>query len=673
MRSHALPHSCSGSNDTPHRPSVQTPHTISSACSDSPSDSSIPPSNVLPNRSNGIEPAPTPSVPMPVPPQPPFVYSNSYYQSLVHILIKLFSSSPASAAPPAPQVSSTVSPTSPAVADRISKPNIASPPCPPLSSLPCGSAPTPVAVNKVAGRVPKPYAVPPPCASPSSSSLPGDLSRTPCGSVSPKTVDSVSPAPVPASTSTPLSPLCSSLRTPAINTNSVPVPVTIPAPFSDSTSFSSRSPGLSCGSSSNLKVPTAVSAIPSPKAIQKTKFDNSSPRITAQTKPFTPPVRVPSSALSTLSGHNSAIINYLIKLSLCTQAPITVTSSTPTLAISKLCSHIMPKLNTPSDLVPNPETSGFSSIPPHLKSGSLSKAQPNLSGGLFAKPTLAPPPVPISIPTSTSGISSGYNPAFIKLLIKHLVSTPTSIIPHLLPSFNLTQPTLSTTTVPPLILNPFPKSNSSGPVSDLNPTVSNIMLNKSSILAPFSTPAPTTVPKTSFSYNQDLINQLFKVLSASSNDLKTPVTTTPISSSSPPFSYDSNSIPTSTLAPSLFSKSDSSTPSSFDSASIEKSDLSSGSALTLPDDLFPIAVTHLPVFNPLPTQVHGIISPKSSLPFGLCHRKHSLLSKLPSSPSSQIDVSPCLRTFLRPLAPLSPPCLKSTLKLKSGCKHPSSN
>ncbi|VVC45600.1 Hypothetical protein CINCED_3A015429 [Cinara cedri] len=701
LRSHTLSHSFSDSIATPHHSSVQKLHTIPSPCSNLASDSSSSSSNILPNRSNDIEPVP----PLTVLPNSPYVSSsssNSYNQSLVNILIKLLSSSLESTSMSTTEVTST-----------FSTPHFVSKPWSSSSSLPYSPVPSSTTVKTVnPGHVSKPNIVTKPCASSSSSSLSSDLSRTSCGLISPSTISLV---PLPASStsasgfnsnlvnvlqklcslvsqSTPVSashPLCSSLLTPTLNTNLKPVTVSKPktitsyhsAPCSDSSSFSSNTPGLSSGSPSKVKVTETV-PLSTFKAIQKTNFENNSPRVTSQTKSVAPlvPVRAPLSTLSTLSEHNSAIINYLIKLLLCTHAPIIVTSFPSTLTLSKLCSLIKPKLNITPDSTLKPETvsSVISTIPPHSSSGPFSSVQPNFLRGSSTKLTLTPvkvttPLIPISVPTPTFGISSGYNPAFIKLLIKHLLSTPSSLTPHLHPSFKLPQPIINTTPSSPSILNPIPTSTFDGPVSNLNPTVSNILLNKSSVSAPFSTQVPTTIPKKSLSYNQTLINLLFKVLSTASNDNKTPLTVLNSSTSSF-FTNFSNSIPISTLAPSSLTKCNSSTSSSFES-SVKLSDLSPITAVTLPGDLLPTTVTPSPVLNPFAEQIRDIISPKSFLPpisSSLCHRKHSRLSKLSSSSLS--GISPCIKTILRPLAPpLSSLCSKSTFKLSIGCKPPCSN
>ncbi|KAF0773919.1 mucin-5AC-like isoform X1 [Aphis craccivora] len=363
---------------------------------------------------------------------------------------------------------------------------------------------------------------------------------------------------------------------------------------------------------------------------------------------------------SLFSGYNPIFINLLLTLLLSNKAQTGSSPLIPTQTHDVHTSNVTP--------VPDPDKKPHtispacsSSSSESTKSSCLSNVLNNQSNSTISPlqqilTSLTPPP--------DSGISSGFNPEFIKLVIKNLLSNRTSTSIPFSSLIPLLRAKLNTTSIVSSTPNPIPMSTVNRPLSELN---SNVSSNNTFDSAPASDNNQNIL----ISKNQELNNFLIKLFT-SYNASKTSIS--PCSPSST--SYPSSTLNTTQISPvpciplvktlpgtlskfpSLKSSSKPYFPSLIQSPIITP--LSNVKS-------FPERVQHLaPIPIPYPT------SPSSNI--DLCRSKHKdlQLSSLPST-----GVNPCLPNVVRPHTPHLPlPCSLSSTKLSSGCKniyHPLSN
>jgi len=363
---------------------------------------------------------------------------------------------------------------------------------------------------------------------------------------------------------------------------------------------------------------------------------------------------------SLFSGYNPIFINLLLTLLLSNKAQTGSSPLIPTQTHDVHTSNVTP--------VPDPDKKPHtispacsSSSSESTKSSCLSNVLNNQSNSTISPlqqilTSLTPPP--------DSGISSGFNPEFIKLVIKNLLSNRTSTSIPFSSLIPLLRAKLNTTSIVSSTPNPIPTSTVNRPLSELN-------FNVSSNNTFDSAPASDNNQNILISKNQELNNFLIKLFT-SYNASKTSIS--PCSPSST--SYPSSTLNTTQISPvpciplvktlpgtlskfpSLKSSSKPYFPSLIQSPIITP--LSNVKS-------FPERVQHLaPIPIPYPT------SPSSNI--DLCRSKHKdlQLSSLPST-----GVNPCLPNVVRPHTPHLPlPCSLSSTKLSSGCKniyHPLSN
>ncbi|XP_001942563.1 mucin-5AC-like [Acyrthosiphon pisum] len=543
----------------------------------------------------------------------------------------------------------------------VSKPHTTSLPCAPVSassssssillaSPPCGSASS--ILNTV--QIPKlPYSE----STPSSSTNPDSTNIL-------NKVSSLVPSLpyLPTSKPTPLSLLCP-LFTPTLNKNVVsdkkPCAI-LSHPVGSSLSVL---PGVLRGSSSTSNRPVPVPASEkSPAPVLEHE-----PEIVPEEfpAPSNVPVSIPAVTSTytptSIPSFNPAFINLLHKVLVASQA-----KNGSSLIPNK--THVIHTLNATSlsdpDIKPHivspacgtsPESSSYcpSSTLHNQSNGSIYRLQHILR-------SMTSPPV--------SGISFGYNPEFMKLLIKNLLSNQTSSLPPLSSLYSLLQTKLNTTTIVPLIPNPITTSTTSRPLSELNPNVFNISSNNTfdSATTGSDTNQNISISNDQYQYltnilinhltssNASKISLLPCLPSANSHSIST-LNSTPISSVPciPPFSS----------LPDILSKLSSLTP---------------GSNPSLPGLIPSPIITSLPNVKLFSEQVKNVtpvpiltptsypLSPTSDI--NLCRSKHKGRLRLSCSTSTAVD--PCFQNVIRPHTPHLPlPCSLSHTKLSSGCKH----
>ncbi|XP_022170005.1 flocculation protein FLO11-like [Myzus persicae] len=461
---------------------------------------------------------------------------------------------------------------------------------------------------------------------------------------------------------TPLSPPCS-LFTPALNKNVVPgkKPCAILShPVGASLSVL---PGVLRGSpsSSNHSVQILVSEkLPAP-------VPEHVPEIAPEEfpAPSNVPVSIPivtsTSTPTSFSNINPALIDLLRKLFVASQAktglsfpPIpTKTHAIPTFNAAPVSApDIKPHTISPACGTSSESSSSCSSSILHNQSnGSISRLQQILM-------SMTPPPV--------SSVSFGYNPEFMKLLIKNLLFNQTSSLPPSSSLYSLLRAKLNTTPIAPFAPNPIPASTTYRPLSELNPNVFNVSSNNIFDSAPAGS---DTNQNTSISNDQYLTSILINILT-SSNASKTsllpclPSTNSDSISSlnTTPVSYVPCIPPLSSL-PDILNKFPNLTPSTNPSF---PGLIPSPIIPSLPNiKPFPERLQNL---NPVPTLTPTSypLLPKSDI--NLCRSKHKGSLQLSSSTSTAVD--PCLQNAIRPHTLHLPlPCSLSHTKLSSGCKH----
>ncbi|KAL4100912.1 hypothetical protein QTP88_020937 [Uroleucon formosanum] len=367
------------------------------------------------------------------------------------------------------------------------------------------------------------------------------------------------------------------------------------------------------------------------------------------------PVVTSTSTSTSLSSFNPASINLLHKLLVASQAK-TGSSLIPNKT------YVIHTLNATSisdpDIKPHiissacgtsseSSSSCSSSILHNQSNGSISHLQHILM-------SMTPPPA--------SGISFGYNPEFMKLLIKNLLFNQTSTLPSL---SSLLQTKLNTTTIIPLILNPTTTSTTSIPLSELNSNVFNMSSNNTFDSSPANSGTNKNI---SISNDQFLPNILTNHLTSSNVSKSFLLPCLP--------STNSHSI--STLNSTLVSSGPCISP--FGSLSDILSKFSSLTPRLNPSfpGLIPSPIIKsLPNIKPFSEQVQNLTpvpiqtptsypsSPTSNI--NLCRSKHK--GPLQLSSSTSIAVDPCFQNVIRPHTPHTPPCSLSHTKLSSGCKH----
>jgi len=374
------------------------------------------------------------------------------------------------------------------------------------------------------------------------------------------------------------------------------------------------------------------------------------------------PVSIPVTSTSTqssFSGYNPAFINLLYKLLMSSQAQTSPSSSPPIKTPSMPTSNatavsapdIKPHTILPACATPSGSSSAcLSSVLPKTLNGSISNFHQMLMS---------------MTPSPTSGISSGYNPEFMKLLIKHFLFNQTSSLPPFSSLFPLIQTKLNTTSIVPLTHNLLPTSTINTPLSELNPNVFNISSNNTFHSAPAGSENNQNI---SISNNQYLANILVKLLS-SSNASKTSLL--PCESSS-----STHSISTLNTTPIL------SVPCIPPLSSLPDILGKFPSLTTVTNLSFPYLIPS-PVPAPLPsikqfpervqiltpastpTPILYPLSPSSDI--SPCHLKHKEPLQLSSS---TLTVNPCFQHVKKSHIPHFPsPCLLSPIKSSSGCEH----
>jgi len=455
----------------------------------------------------------------------------------------------------------------------------------------------------------------------------------------------------------PFSPPCH-LLTPTLN--KIVVPGTKPCVISyHVTSTLSKLPRIPHGSSPppnhQFHEVLPVSASEKSPASTPASFPEHEPEIApeefpaASNVPVSIPVVTSTYTPSLISGYNPLLINLLLKLLLSNQAQ-TVSSS-----------PLIPT-KTYDIQAPNVTPVSAPNIKPHTISPACSLSDstiPCLSNVLHNQSNSSITPLQQIMtsltPLPVSGISSGYNPEFMKLVIKNLLSNQTSSVTPLSSLLPLIQAKLNTTSTSSLI----PTSTFNRPLSESNLNVFNTSSNNTFD----SAPRPTdTNQNLSINNNQDLTNILIKLMT-SSNASKTSL----VPCSSLPISYFGSTLNTTSLSPVICIPSMSDILSQFptykpDSKPSYSSLISSSIITPLPNiKSFPERVPNL-----IPTPTSYPTPPSSDI--NLCRSKHKELLKLSSMTST--GVNPCLQNVIRPYTPHLPlPCSLPHTKLSSGCKH----
>ncbi|XP_027840271.2 mucin-5AC-like isoform X1 [Aphis gossypii] len=371
--------------------------------------------------------------------------------------------------------------------------------------------------------------------------------------------------------------------------------------------------------------------------------------------PVSLPEVTPTSTPSLFSGYNPTFINLLLTLLLSNKAQM---GSSPLIPTKTYDVH-MPNVTS----VPAPDKklhtispACSSSSSESTKSSCLPNVLNNQSNG-----TISPLQQILTslTPTPASGISSGFNPEFIKLVIKNLLSNRTSTSIPFSSLVPLLRAKLNTTSIVSSTSNPILTSTVNRPLSELN---SNVSSNNTFDSAPASDNNQNIL----ISKNQELNNILIKLFT-SYNASKTSII--PCSPSST--SYSSSTLNTTQISSVPCIPPITSLPGTLNKFPSLKSGLKPSFPSLIQSPIitplqnvksFPERVQHLaPIPIPYPT------SPSSNI--DLCRSKHKdlQLSSLPST-----GVNPCLQNIVRPHTPHLPlplPCSLSSTKLSSGCKH----
>jgi len=435
----------------------------------------------------------------------------------------------------------------------------------------------------------------------------------------------------------------------------------------------------------NFEIVSTSTLAPVPKKVSEPTSDALSAKVTEEF-PTSVPVPAPTSIPSTLSSHNQAILNQIIKMLLSPKStglkPTPLTPSSPILS-----THLMNKKNKTS--IPPRVQKPLSEFSICSKSLNPSSCLPNDSilPLLSTLEPVTPPSAPLLGPAFTSGVPYGYNPAFMKHLFKQLFLS----LPPLLPSSTtVPQSILNITPVLPPISNSLSKSTSDGLSSNFN---SNGSSNNSPDLIPTPSMVPITTPKIPpLDSNANYKNSFYNTLLTPSATLKTPSLPSLPSLNSHLMS-PLNTTPKSSTAPSQLNPCKSSDES--------LSDLLSKFLNLTPDPTQPspglvsISVTPLPVpksilepvkmtipeTDPQPTATSFPCSLPPLFSSTPCRLKHLQLhsphlphsSHLPNSPhllhSPHLPLLPHSLHFPKsPHSPLRHP-LSSASELGTGCKH----
>ncbi|KAL5236543.1 hypothetical protein ACI65C_003953 [Semiaphis heraclei] len=462
-----------------------------------------------------------------------------------------------------------------------------------------------------------------------STSKPTPLSP-PCPLFTPTSNKNVLPGKKPCSISHPAGPLLSGLPDAlrgSPSSSNRPVPLPVPEKFSTLT----PAPVLEHGPE------IAPEEFPAPSNV-----------------PVSIPVETSTSTLTSSYSYNPDFVNFLHKLLVASQAKFEFSSSplptkthvTTTLNPTPVSAPSIkpPTISPACGILSESSSSCSSSIIHNHSNSSISRLQQILMS---------------MTPLPASGISFGYNPEFMKLLIKNLLSNHTSSLPPL-PSLNsIIQAKLNTTPIVPLDSNPIPTSTTNRPLPELNPNVFNTSSNNT-----FDSGSDTN-QNTSISNDQFLTNILIKLLTSSnsSNTSLLPCLPSTNSNSISTLNTSVPCIPPFISLPDILSK---------------IPNLKPGSNPPFPGLIPSPIVTSLPNIKPFSEKVKNLnllptLTPtsyplSSSSDTNLCRLKHKKPLQLPSSTSTAVD--PCLKNILRPNTPHLPlPCSLSHTKLSSGCKH----
>jgi len=369
----------------------------------------------------------------------------------------------------------------------------------------------------------------------------------------------------------------------------------------------------------------------------------------ASNVPVSIPVVTEVETPSLIFGYNPVLINLLLKLLQSNQAQ--TVSSSPLIPTKTYDIH-----------APNVTPVSVPNIKPHTISPACSSSDstiPCLSNALHNQSNSSITPLQQIMtsltPLPVSGISSGFNPEFMKLVIKNLLSNQNSSLTPLSSLIPLIQAKLNTTSTP----SPIPTSTFNRPLSESNSNVFNTSSNNTFDSAPG--PADTN-QNLSINNNQDLTNILIKLMT-SSNASKTSL----VPCSSLPISYFGSTLNTTSSSPVLCIPSMSDILSQFPSYKPDsKPSLSSLISNPIITPLSNIKSFPERVPNLIPTPTSYPIPPSSDI--NLCRSKHKELLKLSSMTST--GVNPCLQNVKRPHTPHLPlPCSLPNTKLSSGCKH----
>lgn len=585
-----IPNALPDLTSTPHHSSVPKLH---APCVIPAGTGPCPSNEHLPNTPTSRKPEITPAPPLPV--ETSTSPSANYNRALLNILVDMLSSSANNTSSRTQSTSSPVIPSnltsnsepvpvqvpttcsSSASAFGSSSSNVLS------SRQPCGSPVTPV---------PNPQ-LPPVAPSTSFPIIPNNPRLTnlllKLSSLIPV------PAILPASKVTPAPSLCP-LFTPALNKDSSgPVSKPKVACCPNVPPLGAKSPCIFCGLSkhkhSDSKPAQTFQIVPNsapeefPASIPELLPTSATSTPASTTVPPPTLAPVPRVNISTFSGHNSAVVNAFLKYLSSTQAP---------------------KSNT----------TVFTVTPP-----------------------LVPiPPVP---PTLAPGINSGYNLAFMKHLIKHLLYHSASIQPPPVAQFSVD------TTPASLPKIPKPPTGSNGTSSALNHGGFDISPNQSTTPAP----APTINQNASLTNNSAVISLLCKLL----------LSTSSVPNTTPSTIYsDPTSATTSIKVPPYYTPSPALSKQQFDLFTdiLSKfSNILSGSTIPapVPGPNKPSSVPKPFPEPPVPRLIPETPAPTYPPLLSGCHLKH---------------LRPHHSSITRPLTPSLPsPCSLSHSKLSSGCKH----
>ncbi|XP_026817713.1 mucin-5AC-like [Rhopalosiphum maidis] len=638
------------------------PHTISPPCGSSGSPSSCSPS--VPANGTAISSTPTLSQDMSSPGStsllPPTPSAPSNNTDILNSIIQLLSSPAYSTlqAGKAPTPDKSILPSSSTsnaaqLPAFVSKPHTTSSPCAPGSS----SSSSSILPNPSCGPAQSTFSTVPTPQLSNSASTPPSITNTDIINFLLNMSSSVS-SPSSSSTSKPMpfSPPCH-LLTPTLN--KIVVPGTKPCVISHHVTPSlSILPRIPHGSSSlpnhQFHEVLPVPASEKSPALTPASFPEHEPETApeefpaASNVPVSIPVVTSTYTPSLISGYNPVLINLLLKLLQSNQAQ--KVSSSPLIPTKTYDIHA-PSVTPVS--APN--------IKPHTISPACSLSDstiPCLSNVLHNQSNSSITPLQQIMtsltPLSVSGISSGYNPEFMKLVIKNLLSNQTSSLTPLSSLLPLIQAKLNTTSTP----SPIPTSTFNKPLSKSNPNVFNTSSNNTFD----SAPGPADTNQNLSINNQDLTNILIKLLT-SSNASKTSL----VPCSSLPISYFGSTLNTTSLSPVLCIPSMSDILSQFPSYKPDSKPSFSSIILS------PI-ITPLPNIKSFPERVPNLISTPTSYPIppssdiNLCRSKNKELLKLSSV--TPTGVNPCLQNIIRPHTPHLPlPCSLPHTKLSSGCKH----